>query len=67
MFVNFACMLQSILKAPNWRPRFRYYHWVTSLIGAFLCLILMFLVSWYYAVVALIVAAVIYIYIEYRG
>ncbi len=67
MFVNFACVLQSILKAPNWRPRFRYYHWVSSLVGALLCLILMFLVSWIYAVVALILAAVIYKYIEYRG
>lgn len=67
MFVNFACVLQSILKAPNWRPRFRYYHWVTSLVGALLCLVLMFLVSWYYALVALIVAGIIYKYIEYRG
>ena len=67
MFVNFACVLQSILKAPNWRPRFRYYHWVTSLLGALLCLILMFLVSWYYALIALILALAIYKYIEYRG
>ena len=67
MFVNFACFLQSILKAPNWRPRFRFYHWTTSLIGALLCLVLMFLVSWYYALVAIVIAAVIYKYIEYRG
>jgi len=25
--VNSACALQSLLKAPSWRPRFRYYHW----------------------------------------
>jgi potassium/chloride transporter 4/5/6 len=25
--VNTACALQSILKAPSWRPSFRYYHW----------------------------------------
>ena len=67
MFVNFACFLQSILKAPNWRPRFRFYHWTTSLIGALLCLVLMFLVSWYYALVAIVIAALIYKYIEYRG
>lgn len=67
MFVNFACVLQSILKAPNWRPRFRYYHWATSLIGALLCLVLMFLVSWYYALVALLLAGIIYKYIEFRG
>lgn len=27
MFVNLACTLQSVLKTPNWRPRFKYYHW----------------------------------------
>jgi potassium/chloride transporter 4/5/6 len=67
MFVNFACTLQSFLKAPNWRPRFRYYHWSTSLLGGLLCLTIMFIVSWYYALAALLVAIVIYKYIEYRG
>lgn len=27
MFVNLACTLQSLLKTPNWRPRFKFYHW----------------------------------------
>ena len=67
MFVNFACTLQSFLKAPNWRPRFRYYHWSTSLLGGLLCLTIMFLTSWYYALAALVVAIIIYKYIEYRG
>lgn len=26
-FVNIICTLHSLLGAPNWRPRFRYYHW----------------------------------------
>ncbi|RWS05065.1 solute carrier family 12 member 4-like protein, partial [Dinothrombium tinctorium] len=26
MFVNLACTLQSLLRTPNWRPRFKYYH-----------------------------------------
>jgi len=26
-FVNLACALQTILRTPNWRPRFRFYHW----------------------------------------
>jgi solute carrier family 12 (potassium/chloride transporter), member 4/6 len=25
--VNTACALQSIMKAPGWRPSFRYFHW----------------------------------------
>lgn len=27
MFVNLACAVQTLLRTPNWRPRFRYYHW----------------------------------------
>ena len=26
-FVNLACAVQTLLKTPNWRPRFKYYHW----------------------------------------
>lgn len=66
-FVNFACVLQSLLRLPNWRPRFRFYHWSLSLLGVVLCLVLMFISSWYYALVAIIVAAFLYKYIEYRG
>ena len=35
--------------------------------GALLCLVIMFLTSWYYALVALVIAIVIYKYIEFRG
>lgn len=28
-FVNLACVLQTLLRTPNWRPRFKYYHWYT--------------------------------------
>src|SRR4029434_8031655 len=30
LFVNLACALQTLLRTPNWRPRFSYYHWCTS-------------------------------------
>jgi potassium/chloride transporter 4/5/6 len=26
-FVNVATLLQTLMKAPSWRPRFRFYHW----------------------------------------
>ncbi|KAK2560643.1 Solute carrier family 12 member 6 [Acropora cervicornis] len=66
-FVNLACVLQSLLRTPNWRPRFKYYHWLTSFLGMCLCLALMFISSWYYTLVAMTVAAGIYKYIEFRG
>ena len=38
-----------------------------SVFGVCLCLTLMFLASWYYAIVAILMAAGIYKYIEYKG
>ncbi|XP_018414545.1 PREDICTED: solute carrier family 12 member 5 [Nanorana parkeri] len=67
MFVNLACAVQTLLRTPNWRPRFKYYHWTLSFLGMSLCLSLMFICSWYYALVAMLVAGLIYKYIEYRG
>ncbi|XP_021354279.1 solute carrier family 12 member 4-like isoform X2 [Mizuhopecten yessoensis] len=66
-FVNMACALQTLLRTPSWRPRFRFYHWVLSLIGMALCITLMFISSWYYALAAIALAFFIYKYIEYKG
>ncbi|GBP79126.1 Solute carrier family 12 member 6 [Eumeta japonica] len=66
-FVNLACVLQTLLKTPNWRPRFKYYHWSLSLAGLALCISIMFMTSWYYALIAMGMAGLIYKYIEYRG
>ncbi|KAF6357541.1 solute carrier family 12 member 7 [Rhinolophus ferrumequinum] len=67
MFVNLACAVQTLLRTPNWRPRFKYYHWTLSFLGMSLCLALMFVCSWYYALCAMLIASCIYKYIEYRG
>ncbi|XP_075603151.1 LOW QUALITY PROTEIN: solute carrier family 12 member 7 [Balearica regulorum gibbericeps] len=67
MFVNLACAVQTLLRTPNWRPRFKYYHWTLSFLGMSLCLALMFICSWYYALIAMVIAGCIYKYIEYRG
>ncbi|XP_062986280.1 solute carrier family 12 member 7 isoform X2 [Elgaria multicarinata webbii] len=67
LFVNLACAVQTLLRTPNWRPRFKYYHWTLSFVGMSLCLALMFICSWYYALVAMLIAGCIYKYIEYRG
>ncbi|XP_028330512.1 solute carrier family 12 member 6 isoform X2 [Gouania willdenowi] len=67
LFVNLACALQTLLRTPNWRPRFSYYHWSLSFLGMVICLALMFISSWYYAIVAMVIAGMIYKYIEYHG
>uniref|UniRef100_A0A3Q2D3C5 Solute carrier family 12 member 6 n=1 Tax=Cyprinodon variegatus TaxID=28743 RepID=A0A3Q2D3C5_CYPVA len=67
LFVNLACALQTLLRTPNWRPRFSYYHWSLSFLGMTICLALMFISSWYYAIIAMVIATMIYKYIEYHG
>jgi len=66
-FVNLACVLQIMLRTPSWRPRFKYYHWAASLLGMIMCIALMFICSWLYALIALALAAFVYKYIEYKG
>ncbi|XP_060922303.1 solute carrier family 12 member 6-like [Limanda limanda] len=67
LFVNLACALQTLLRTPNWRPRFSYYHWTLSFLGMIICLALMFISSWLYAIIAMVIAGMIYKYIEYNG
>lgn len=67
-FVNVVCVLMStVLNSPNWRPRFRFYHWSLSLLGALLCLFIMFATYWYYAIVVILLCAGIYKYVEFKG
>ncbi|XP_036418840.1 solute carrier family 12 member 7-like isoform X1 [Colossoma macropomum] len=67
LFVNLACAVQTVLRTPNWRPRFKFYHWSLSFLGMSLCFSLMFVSSWFYALVGMLIAGCIYKYIEYRG
>lgn len=66
-FVNLACALQTLLKTPNWRPRFKYYHWTLSLLGVALNLALSIMAGWYFALAAFGIGAFIYKYVEYKG
>lgn len=67
LFVNLICVLQTLLKTPNWRPRFKYYHWTLSVVGVGLNFALCIIAGWYYALSAFAVAAFIYKYIQYKG
>ncbi|CEF71650.1 Amino acid permease/ SLC12A domain-containing protein [Strongyloides ratti] len=66
-FVNLICALHSILGAPNWRPRFQYYHWSLSILGAGLCFFIMFSTHWDYAIISCLLCIIIYKYVEWKG
>ncbi|XP_076884078.1 cation-chloride cotransporter 1-like [Bidens hawaiensis] len=65
--VNLSCFLLDLLDAPSWRPRWKFHHWSLSLLGASLCIVIMFLISWIFTVVSLALASLIYYYVSIKG
>nr|XP_009804713.1 PREDICTED: cation-chloride cotransporter 1 isoform X1 [Nicotiana sylvestris] len=65
--VNLSCFLLDLLDAPSWRPRWKFHHWSFSLVGALLCIVIMFLISWAFTVVSLALASLIYYYVSIKG
>ncbi|XP_072291484.1 solute carrier family 12 member 3 [Eucyclogobius newberryi] len=50
--INFSCFHASITNSPGWRPSFRYYNKWLSLLGAVCCVVIMFLLKWWSALIA---------------
>ncbi|XP_044478192.1 cation-chloride cotransporter 1-like isoform X4 [Mangifera indica] len=65
--VNLSCFLLDLLDAPSWRPRWKFHHWSMSFLGAALCIVIMFLISWSFTVVSLALASLIYYYVSLKG
>ncbi|URE17904.1 Amino acid permease [Musa troglodytarum] len=65
--VNLSCFLLDLLDAPSWRPRWKFHHWILSLLGALICVVIMFLISWSFTVVSLALASLIYYYVIIKG
>ncbi|KAF4526779.1 hypothetical protein B566_EDAN012319 [Ephemera danica] len=64
--INFSVFHATISKTPGWRPSFKYYNAWVSLLGTILCVIVMFLMSWWTALITFIVTITLYLYVQYR-
>ncbi|HCD32814.1 MAG TPA: amino acid permease [Phycisphaerales bacterium] len=64
--LNLASFYESFTKNPSYRPRFRFCHWSLSLLGAILCLVVMIVISWIWAIAAIIGMAGLYWLINQR-
>ena len=64
--INLAAFVESFSANPSFRPRFRYYHWTTSLLGFIACLAVMILIDMLAALVAIFVVAGIYAFLSRR-
>lgn len=64
--INFSTFHASLAKPIGWRPKFRYFNMWLSLAGAILCVFVMFLISWWTALVTLACVLALYLIVAYR-
>ncbi|KAK9972316.1 hypothetical protein ABG768_025631 [Culter alburnus] len=64
--INFSCFHASVTKSPGWRPQYRYFNPWTSLFAAFLSFILMFLFTWWAALVTSAIVLCLLGYVTYK-
>ncbi|KAM8960637.1 solute carrier family 12 member 3-like [Pelodytes ibericus] len=64
--INFSCFHASITNSPGWRPSFHYYSKWTSLFGAIVSVIIMFLLTWWAAIIAVAIIVFLLGYVTYK-
>lgn len=64
--INFSCFHASFARSPGFRPAFKYYNMWISLIGAVVCLTVMFIMNWATALFTFALILALYIFIYYR-
>lgn len=64
--INYAVFAASLGKSPGWRPSFKYYNMWVSLIGALVCVVIMFLINWWAALLTIVIIIALYKYVDYK-
>ncbi|KAG9475127.1 hypothetical protein GDO78_003538 [Eleutherodactylus coqui] len=64
--INFSCFHASTTNSPGWRPSFKYYSKWASLFGAVISVIIMFLLAWESALIAIGIVIFLLAYVLYK-
>ncbi|XP_025026282.1 solute carrier family 12 member 3 [Python bivittatus] len=64
--INFSCFHASITNSPGWRPSFRYYSKWAALFGAIISVVIMFLLTWWAALIAIGIVVFLLGYVLYK-
>ncbi|XP_018410915.1 PREDICTED: solute carrier family 12 member 3 isoform X1 [Nanorana parkeri] len=64
--INFSCFHASITNSPGWRPSFKYYSKWASLFGAVASVVIMFLLAWECALIAIGIVIFLLAYVLYK-
>lgn len=65
--VNWTCFSLSITGAPNFRPTWKYFTWHTALLGSLINLVILFLVSWVFALISIAAMIAIVLLLQFTG
>eukprot|EP00485_Elphidium_margaritaceum_P009224 CAMPEP_0202689974 /NCGR_PEP_ID=MMETSP1385-20130828/5133_1 /ASSEMBLY_ACC=CAM_ASM_000861 /TAXON_ID=933848 /ORGANISM="Elphidium margaritaceum" /LENGTH=1064 /DNA_ID=CAMNT_0049345195 /DNA_START=35 /DNA_END=3229 /DNA_ORIENTATION=+ len=63
LLINFACFALAVSKSPGWRPSFKYFNRWTAGVGTLACAVIMFLLNWVYALIASLIAIILFGYV----
>ncbi|XP_036399123.1 solute carrier family 12 member 3 [Megalops cyprinoides] len=64
--INFSCFHASITNSPGWRPSFRFYSKWLSLLGSIVSVVIMFLLTWWAALIAIGIVLFLLGYVLYK-
>ncbi|GFY60837.1 solute carrier family 12 member 2 [Trichonephila inaurata madagascariensis] len=64
--INLSCFHATFVKAPGFRPAFRYYSMWLGFMGAVLCLLVMFIINWVTSLITFAVVSLLYLCIYQR-
>ncbi|KAL7038044.1 hypothetical protein ACKWTF_009435 [Chironomus riparius] len=64
--INFCTFHAAFVQPLGWRPTFRYYNAWLSLFGCMLCVVIMFLLSWFFSLITFIIIFLLYLLVMYR-
>lgn len=62
---SFTALVGRLSHAPSWRPAWKYYHPITAILGAAMCIIAMFLINWIIALVTIGIVLIIFGYFHW--
>lgn len=64
--INLAAFVESFAGNPSFRPRFKYYHWLSALCGGGACTVTAFLIDPWAAVFAAVIILIFYFFLRRR-
>ena len=59
---NVRCWSLSLLL--GWRPAFKFYNRWVALVGALMCVAIMFVIRWYFALITIVVVGALYMAVQ---